>query len=321
MVPRVEATSEVQGAGNKPSLTGGTRVLVTGASGFIGGHLCKRLLAEGAIVQAVSRVRQVSNSSRLSWIQGDLTEIETVRELFKKGRPELVFHLASHVMGAPGLEHVLPTFHHNLQTTVNLLVGAAEFGARRLVLTGSLVEPEPGQMEKVPPAPYAAAKWAAGDYARMFHALYHVPATIARVFMVYGPGQTDTTKLIPYVILSALKGQKPRITSGERLIDWVFVDDVVSAFLFMANTPGIEGKTVDIGSGVLISIREIVQRTLAFVGVNVDAEFGALPERPMEPKRVADIAASMESIGWAPSTNLDDGLGQTVEWYRSKRAG
>ena len=102
-------------------------------------------------------------------------------------------------MGAPDLQHVLPAFQSNLQTTVNLLVSLAEVGCARMITTGSLVEPEEG-LRTIPNSPYAAAKWAASDYARMFHALYGFPVAIARVFMVYGPGQLDETKLVPYVI-------------------------------------------------------------------------------------------------------------------------
>lgn len=118
--------------------------------------------------------------------------------LFRKVQPATVYHLASHVMGAPDLQHVLPTFRANLQSSVNLLTAAAETGCGRLVMTGSLAEPEPSRGEMFPVAPYAAAKWASSGYARMFHALYGVPVVLARVFMVYGPAQKDLSKLIPY---------------------------------------------------------------------------------------------------------------------------
>ena len=126
-------------------------------------------------------------------------------------RPDVIFHLASHVKGAPNLEHVLPTFRSNLQSTVNLLTLATEKGCQRMVITGSLAEPEPGTKQTFPSAPYAAAKWASSGYARMFHALYKLPVVIARVFMVYGPAQQDLTKLIPYVTLSLLRGRGRRL--------------------------------------------------------------------------------------------------------------
>ena len=225
--------------------------MVTGASGFIGAHLCRRLVDAGAEVHALSRCPRSGDKSPLTWWEGDVADIEMVRTCFRKIQPETIYHLASHVMGAPNLQHVLPTFQANLQSSVNLLIAAAENGCRRLVMTGSLAEPEPAKGEIFPVAPYAAAKWASSGYARMFHALYGVPAVLARVFMVYGPAQRDLSKLIPYAILSLLQGKSPAISSGGRLVDWIYVDDVVEAYVALADAPGIEGRTVEIGSGKL----------------------------------------------------------------------
>jgi nucleoside-diphosphate-sugar epimerase len=231
--------------------------------------------------------------------------------------PELIFHLASHVKGAPDLEHVLPTFQSNLQSTVNLLILAAESRCRRIVLTGSLAEPEVEKGEPFPSAPYAAAKWAASGYARMFHALYKVPAVIARVFMVYGPGQKDLTKLIPYVTLSLLQGKTPKITSGHRLVDWIYVSDVVDGFLALAQSADLDGATLDLGSGSLASIHEIVQRLTLLTSRPVTAAFGALPDRPLEPTRVAKIDETFAKTGWKPQVSLQEGLERTVNSYRA----
>lgn len=296
----------------------GQRVLVTGANGFIGSHLCLRLCQEGAEVHAVYRSRRPADLGEQHWWQADLADVAEVRKIVYTVRPEVIFHLASHVKGAPDLEHVLPTFHSNLQSTVNLLTSAVESNCRRVVLTGSLAEPEVENGETFPSAPYAAAKWASSGYARMFHALYKLPVLIARVFMVYGPGQIDLTKLIPYVILSLLQGESPKITSGDRLVDWVYVSDVIDGFLALAQQPGIEGSTIDIGSGALVSIREIVQQVTSIVGGGKGPEFGALPDRPMEPVRLAKTAETFARIGWKPQVSLRQGLERTVDWYRAQ---
>jgi len=294
----------------------GQRIVVTGANGFIGSHLCRRLCQEGAEVHAVYRSQRPNDLGEQHWWQVDLGSEPAVRKLVGETRPQLIFHLASHVKGAPNLEHVLPTFHSNLQSTVNLLVSAAELGSR-IVLTGSLAEPELENGEAFPSAPYAAAKWASSGYARMFHALYKVPVVIARVFMVYGPAQKDLTKLIPYVVLSALQGKAPKISSGQRLVDWIYISDVIDGLLALASTANVDGATLDIGSGSLVSTREIVQQAILLTGAGVDAEFGALADRPLEPIRTARTAETLARTGWTPKVSLREGLERTVDWYRA----
>jgi UDP-glucose 4-epimerase len=294
----------------------GQRILVTGASGFIGSHLCLRLCQEGAEVRAVCRTRWPAELGSQQWWQADLADLAEVKKIVAETRPEVIFHLASHVKGAPDLEHVLPTFQSNLQSTVNLLTVAAESNCRRVVLTGSLAEPEIENGEKFPSAPYAAAKWASSGYARMFHALYKLPVTIARVFMVYGPGQLDVTKLIPHATLSMLQGNRPKISSGGRLVDWIYVSDVVDGFIALANATDVDGATVDLGSGSLVSIRTIVQQLARLIGGGADADFGALPDRPLEPTRLAKTAETLAGIGWKPQVSLQEGLERTVNWYR-----
>jgi UDP-glucose 4-epimerase len=296
----------------------GATALVTGGAGFIGSRLCDLLHASGAVVHSVGRRAEGARSADRHW-QVDLTDSQASSDLVRATKPDYVFHLASHVWGAPDLKHVLPTFHNNLQTTVNLLHALADQPhCRRFVITGSLVEPEAHSAENVPPAPYAAAKWASSDYVRMFHALYGVPGTIARVFMVYGPAQQDHTKLIPYVIRRILAGEAPEIASGRRLIDWVYVDDVAEGLARMALAEGIAGKTVDLGSGGLITTAELVEKICELMETRARPIIGAIPDRPLEPTRVARLDETRRILGWAPSKPLVDGLRRTIEWYRDK---
>jgi len=135
--------------------------------------------------------------------------------------PDIIFHLASFVSGRRELEFVLPALRSNFLSTVNLLVCATTLGCRKVVLTGSLEEPEGDIESAVPaPSPYAAAKGAASAYARMFYALYGTSVVTARLFMVYGPGQNDHKKLVPYVTRSLLKNQVAELMSGTREVDW-----------------------------------------------------------------------------------------------------
>lgn len=291
------------------------KALVTGGAGFIGSRVCDLLRAAGWTVHSVSRRAMGAKSAHRHW-QLDLTDAAATHELVRELRPDYVFHLASHVWGAPDLKHVLPTFHNNLHTTVNLLHALAGTDCRKFIITGSLVEPEARSGVSVPGAPYAASKWAASDYVRMFHVLYHLPGAIARVFMVYGPAQQDPTKLIPYVIEQVRKGESPKVTSGKRLIDWVYVDDIAIGLARIAVVPGMAGHTIDLGSGSLISTGELVEKVCELMGGKVRPVFGALPDRPMEPVTAARSDETRRMLGWAPGTSLEDGLRRTIAWHR-----
>jgi UDP-glucose 4-epimerase len=296
------------------------RMLVTGGSGFLGSHLCRRLINQRSEVHAVSRDQRTSEPGGIRWWQADVTEISSVRELFQKVKPGIIFHLSGLATANPERDLVLPTLHSLLVSTVNILMAGAESHCRRIVLAASLTEPVPGNSEITPSSPYAAAKWASGAYARMFHELYNTPVVMVRPFMTYGPAQ-DERKLIPYVILSLLKGEAPKLTSGRQQIDWIYVDDVVDGFLAASRVPAMEGQTIDLGSGTLASVRSVVDQVVKLIGARVEPVFEALPERPYEPVRVANIADADLKLGWKPRTSLAEGLARTVEWYREKLNG
>ena len=295
----------------------GSVALVTGGAGFIGSHLCAKLAAAGASVHSASRREHPGTAFFRHW-SVDLADFAAVGRLLDQVRPDYVFHLASHVQGAPDLKHLLPAFHGNLETTVNLLTAVAERGCRRFVMTGSFMEPTSIPADMTPTSPYAAAKWASGAYGRMFHALYGVPVTTARVFMVYGPGQQDLTKLVPYAIRRLLMGEAPQITSGRRLVDWIYAEDVADGFVRLALADAAVGKTVDLGSGSLIATADLVALICRLVSPSIQPKFGALPDRPMEPTGAAGVEASLAAIGWAPRVGLEEGLRRTVNFYRQQ---
>jgi UDP-glucose 4-epimerase len=296
----------------------GQRVLVTGASGFVGSHLTRRLLSLGAEVHGVSRQSVASREAAVTWHVTDLADPVSVQRLVSSVRPETAIHLSSRVTGSRDLSEVLSTFQANLGSTVALLVALTGTSCRRVVLAGSLEETDAAG--EAPCSPYAAAKTAASSYARMFHRLYSLPVVVARLFMVYGPDQKDDAKLVPYVIQSLLRGQAPRLSSGRRLVDWVFVEDVVEGLIAASTAPCIEGQTIDFGSGEMTSIRNVVDRIGSLLDSPLQPQLGALPDRPMEPVVRADIQRSFELTGWRPATTLDAGLKRTVEWYRLHEA-
>jgi UDP-glucose 4-epimerase len=293
------------------------KVLVTGGSGFLGSHLCQRLCDLGAEVHATSRACRPIREGGPIWWRSDLSSLDEGRVLLSKYHPEVIYHLAGSVGASPSKDLVLPTFQSLLVSTINLLILATELGCRRLILAGSLTEPSSQGAHQTPSSPYSAAKWAASGYGRMFHSLYGTPVVVLIPFMTFGPGQ-HPKKLIPSVILSLLKGEVPRLTSGRWEADWVYVDDVVEAFIAAGEAPDVEGETFDVGSGSKSSVRSIVEILVQQMGIPVKPAFGAISDRPMEPIRVANVEHARQQLGWKCSTMLEKGLRQTVDWYAAR---
>lgn len=289
--------------------------MVTGASGFLGSALRRRLVEAGAEVHGVSRFPRTSRTGHVQWWNGDLTDIAFARRLVSEARPHVVFHLSGMASATPEVSAVLPTFHSLVTSMVNMLVAAYETGCTRFVSAGSFTEPTPEKV--IPSSPYAAAKSASSTYGRMFQKLYGLPVVTLRIFMTYGPGQNNN-KLIPYIVRSLLQDQAPKLESGNQQIDWVHVDDVTEGLLAAAKVPGIEGKTIDLGSGTLTPVKNVVEQAASFIGSRAEPVFGALPDRPLEIVRKANVERSEELLGWRPAISLEEGLRRTVAWHREQ---
>jgi len=289
---------------------------VTGANGFLGRHLVDRLNQHGVIIHAVSRSIPPS-ANGVRWVQGDLTDGDWVQELVTRIKPEVIYQLASASQGGPDSQFVLPTFDNDLRSTVNVLLAAKTCGCNRVILAASLEEPVHDGRPITISSPYAAAKASCTYYGLMFHQLYGVPVTLLRLFMTYGPGQ-KVHKLIPYSILSLLKGEPPRISSGLRMVDWVYVQDVIGAFVSAAVRPEVVGTVIDLGSGCLVPVREVVNEIHRLIPRSPAPLLGALPDRMMETVRCADTEFATRILNWKATTALPDGLSQTIEWYRER---
>jgi len=296
----------------------GTRALVTGASGFVGRHLVAELLARGAEVVAQSRSGAGPALPGVRWLTADLAAAGEAERVVAESRAERIFHLASRVTGRRDLELVAPTLEANLVAGVRLLLAALGAGCRRIVLAGSMEEPDLAAGE-APASPYAAAKAGLSLYARFLHAVHGAPIVTARTFMVYGPGQRDLTKLVPHAILEGLEGRATRLASAGRPVDWIFVEDVARGLVALATAPGLEGETLDLGSGRTTTVGEVAARIAARLGAPPPAA-GALPARALETARRADTERTFARAGFRPATDLDAGLDLTIEWYRAERA-
>ncbi|NDJ52555.1 MAG: lipopolysaccharide biosynthesis protein RfbH, partial [Chloroflexi bacterium] len=298
--------------------------LVTGGTGFIGSHLVRRLLNEGARVSVFARAatepgRLAGIASEIDLRTVDIRVSGAVDVAMEAVQPEVVFHLAAEGQTNPFLSHNL-ALKTNLEGTINVVRAAAASGARRIVHTSTSHEyghhADQGTFDPI--SVYAASKAAAWSFVRMYQRTEGWPIVCLRLFQVYGPGQTDQL-LISSAIRAALDGRSIRTTPGEQERDWVYIDDVVEAYVLAATAEGVDGHTFDIGSGQGMSVRDTVEAIYArFDGL--EPQPGALPYRPGEVfSLVADTNQTEAVLGWRASVSFEDGLSRTIEALRAEQ--
>jgi len=298
------------------------RVLVTGATGFIGQRLVRRLVEAGARIYAgvapdgrPERVARLSaQAQRLIF---DIRDAGAVQAAVAETAPQIVFHLAAVGVTNPGVNPVL-ALAVNAGGTLHLLEPLQGQDVRRVVLVGTCYEY--GAREAAegldPFNAYAASKVAAWAFGRMYWRAHGLPVVTVRPFQVYGPGQPDHT-LVPAAIRAALAGVDFPMTPGGQERDFIYVNDVLEGMLVAAEAPGVEGHSFDLGTGQAHTVRQVVERIWAMTGARGHILPGALPYRTGEVMRLAaDADRTARLTGWRARVGLEEGLERTIDWVR-----
>jgi nucleoside-diphosphate-sugar epimerase len=304
------------------------RVLLTGAAGFVGASLSRRLVRDGHAVTAVlrpggSRWRLEDLGAELSTAEVELADPEAVAALLRACRAEWVFHLAAH--GAYSWQEDFGQIvESNLVATHNLLTAAAESGCAAFVHAGSSSEygykdHPPAETERVEPnSVYAVTKAAATMLCAHVGRERGLRTTTLRLYSVYGPWE-EPGRFIPTLIASGLRGGLPPLVSPETSRDFVYVDDVHEAFLRAASSDTPPGAIYNIGSGRQSTVRAIVDLAVEQLQIRQSPEWGTLPQRRWDTKTwVADNTAARQELGWEPATSLHDGFAATVAWLKAQ---
>jgi dTDP-glucose 4,6-dehydratase len=313
----------------------GKRALVTGAAGFIGSHLSERLVREGTQVRAFVRY---NSNARAGWLDssphkrdmelhyGDIADRDSVRTAMKG--IDLVFHLAA-LIGIPySYDAPAAYVQTNITGTLNVLQAARDLDVERVLHTSTsevygsaqfvpITEAHPLQGQ----SPYSASKIGADKLAESFYLSFGLPVAIVRPFNTFGPRQSSRA-VIPAVIIQCLTSGKVRIGNTAPLRDFNFVDNSVDAFIAAAQAADLAGKTVHFGSGREISISNMIRMVAEIVGKDVTTEVEVARVRP-EPSEVdrllADNSQAMAVLGWSPRISFEQGLADTVAWFREHR--
>ena len=313
-----------------------SKVLVTGAGGFIGSHLTEELMRLGASVRAM-----VHYDSRNDWgqldvlpdkikkslevVTGDVRDYLAVRKALQGC--DIVFHLAA-LIGIP-YSYVAPEeyVNTNIKGTLNVLQASLDENVAKVIHTSSsevygtaiytpIDEKHPLQAQ----SPYSATKIGADKIAESYYLSFNLPIAILRPFNTYGPRQSARA-VIPTIISQVLlSDSKIKLGSLAPIRDFSFIRDTVDGFIRMAEIEESIGKTINIGSGKGIAIGELVERIGKIIGKKIEVEINAERIRPQKSEvfeLICDNKLAKKILNWEPRYSLDKGLSETVSWIKS----
>jgi nucleoside-diphosphate-sugar epimerase len=304
------------------------KVLVTGAGGFIGSHVVRRALKGKHQVVAV--VRSGSSDKRLAGlrqqveiVECDLRDHPRLKEVVLSTRPEVAIHLAWYVV--PGKNYSAPVNLDCVAASLALAQCLAAAGCPRLVGVGTFAEYEWHHgflSEDITPLQssslYGVSKNATREILEAYCKVAAMSFAWPRLFNVYGPGDVEP-RLVPAVVKDLLQGNRAECSHGLQMRDFLYVEDVADALWRVAES-NFSGA-INIGSGEPVRVRDIVEALGRLTGKADLLGIGVRPTGPDEPPLVvADVRKLKKLTGWAPVWSLEDGLRQTVDWWRGELA-
>jgi UDP-glucose 4-epimerase len=311
-----------------------TTVLVTGGAGFIGSNLADRLLAEEHRVVAVDdlssgRIANLGEArgygKAYTFFNMDV-RADGMLPLFERHKPEVVFHLAAQAGVRPSLDDPVLDASINLMGTLNVIECAIKVGVRKVIYaaSGGTIYGEPRRVPAKesaaqgshPLSPYGISKKAALDYLAFYQRYRGLDHTALALANVYGPRQDPYGEagVVSIFASKMLAGEAPAIFGdGNQTRDYVFIDDVVHAFVQAIDRAS--GKLVNVGTGLETSVNGLYRLLADIVGFDGEPQHGPLP--PGELRRIAlDVSAAGSALAWKPWTHLEDGLAETVAYLK-----
>jgi nucleoside-diphosphate-sugar epimerase len=306
------------------------RYVVTGGAGFIGSHIVDALVARGQTVCVFDnlstghRANLAHHHGRVELIEGDLRDFSAVSAALKGA--EVVFHGGGLASVPASIADPAAALEINVNGTHNVLLAARELGVRRIVYAsssavyGDLPElPKHEALLPAPKSPYAAHKLAGEQLCMVFTQVFGLETVALRYFNVFGPRQdprSEYAAVIPRFISALLRGERPIVYGdGEQSRDFVYVDDVVQANLYAAESSAAVGRVMNIGHGQQSSLNDILRTVGDLLGVIPRAEYQET--RPGDVRdSVADISRAQDLLGYSPTIGLREGLARTIDALR-----
>lgn len=315
----------------------GKKVLVTGAGGFIGSHLCSKLIQMGADTTAMLHYSSRSDWSNLEFLSTtEKNSLKVVRGCIEDSGfvdrhvagKDIVLHLAA-LIGIPySYEAPLSYVRVNIEGTVNVLEAVRKFNVARMVHTSTsetfgtaLYTPIDEKHPLQGQSPYSASKIAADKLAESYFKSFATPVVTLRPFNTYGPRQSARA-VIPTIISQLISHNKLMLGDLSPVRDFNYVEDTVAGFISAAITQKIEGELINIGFGKSISIEELAKQIMKLMGKSIELTTDKSRVRPKDSEvfeLICDNTKAKKLLNWEPTTNFSEGLKRTIEFVQNNQ--
>jgi nucleoside-diphosphate-sugar epimerase len=304
--------------------------LVTGGAGFIGSHLCEELTRRGERVRVVDSLitgkrANLAHLPNVEFIEGDLADVDIATRAVRG--VDYVLHQAAIPSVPRSVEDPITSNRANIDASLNLLVAARDARVKRVVYAGSSsaygnspTMPKVETMPTAPLSPYALQKLVAEQYCQMFTQLYGLETVTIRYFNVFGPRQDPSSPysgVISLFIRALHEGRRPTIFGdGEQTRDFTYVANVVDGVLRACQAKDASGEVINVATNGRVSLNQVFRALRDLIGTQVEPIYDK-PRAGDVRDSQADIGKANRLLGYKPIVTFDQGLENTVEWYRS----
>jgi len=303
-------------------------ILVTGGAGFIGSHLADRLIKEGhkvVVIDNLSAGRKENLNSKVKFYKVDIRDPK-ISQIFKKEKPQVVFHLAAQPIVETAYENPLETIEINIMGTANILEVCKLKGDLKSIIVVSS-DKAYGKSKDLPYTeqsplqgdhPYDVSKTATDLLAQTYFKTYNLPIAITRFGNTFGPGDLNFSRIIPGIFESIIKNEELLIRSDGKMIrEYVYVKDIVDGCIKLAqNIARIKGEAFNFGSKNIFSVIEVIKKIEEILNLKVNYKILNIAKNEI-PEQYLDWTKAREILGWQPNISFEDGIKESFNWYKN----
>ena len=304
------------------------KILVTGGTGFIGSNLVHKLVDLGykpyVLVRKESKMWRIKNIlNKINLIETNILNYKILKNDLNKVKPSYIYHLAAYGAYQGTQQDIYKTFNTNIFGTTNLLEVCCNFGFKYFINTGSSSEYgiKNNQMKETdnlePINFYGASKTTSTFVSKIYSLKYKLPIVTIRPFSPYGYYE-EKIRFLPTLIINVLLNKEIKFSNSNYVRDFIFVEDLINAYLYFIKGNKFYGDIFNIGSGNQTKLGEIVNKMEKIIEKKILVKWLSTESNQFEPSKwQADIRKAKKNLSWKPKTSLDDGLKKSLEWFKN----